>query len=89
MGHITNIIGYLAATSLCITLLPQLYHTYKLKKVDDLSYIFIFLQIVTCVLFLIYGILLYEATLILANSLVLSQILLLLIFKKIYTNQLT
>ena len=82
---ITNILGYCGAVCLVISLIPQLIHTYKLKKVDNISYLFICLQILTCVLFLIYGILLMEIPLILANSCVLIQLIILMFFKKIYT----
>ena len=70
----TEIVGYLGAGCLTITLLPQLYHTIKTKKVDDISFGFIALQIITCILFLIYGIMLKEKPLIIANSLVGIQI---------------
>lgn len=72
-----EIFGYLGAVFLTITLLPQLYLTYKTKKIDDLSYGFIGLQILTCIFFLVYGILLNAAPLMLANSIVLFQLCLL------------
>ena len=82
----TEIVGYLGAGCLTITLLPQLYHTIKTKKVDDISFGFIALQIITCILFLIYGIMLKEKPLIIANSLVGIQIIIFLglkiLFKK-------
>ena len=68
-----DILGYCAATSLVITLIPQLYYTFKQKKADDISYWFLCLQVLTCILFLIYGILLEESPLIIANTLVLCQ----------------
>ena len=80
-----NILGYSAALSLIITLIPQLYYTYKRKKADDISYFFLGLQILTCTLFLIYGILLEELPLILANTLVLLQSFTLFLFKYRYS----
>lgn len=68
-----DILGYCAAASLVITLIPQLYYTFKKKKADDISYGFLCLQVLTCLLFLIYGILLEETPLIVANTLVLTQ----------------
>ena len=68
-----DILGYSAAVSLIITLFPQIYHTWKSRKADDISYGFLSLQVLTCVLFLSYGILLKESPLIIANSLVLTQ----------------
>lgn len=70
---IKDIVGFSAAFCLVITLLPQVYHTWKIKKADDISFGFLFLQIFTCLLFLIYGILLEELPLIIANTLVLLQ----------------
>ena len=80
-----SIFGYLAGLSLIIALLPQIYFTYKSKKADDLSYFFLFMNILTCSLFLIYGILLGELPLILANVAVLSQTFILIILKFIYS----
>ena len=80
----TEIVGYLGAGCLTITLLPQLYHTIKTKKVDDISFGFIALQIITCILFLIYGIMLKENPLIIANSLVGIQIIIFLGLKLLF-----
>lgn len=81
----TEFVGYCAAISLIITLCPQIYHTYKTKKVVDLSYFFIVLNLITSVLFLIYGILLKQLPLIIANIFLILQNMILVVFKKIYT----
>ena len=47
---IKNIFGYLAAC-LVSTQIPQIYHTFKTKKTDDLSLGFLCLQLTTCFLF--------------------------------------
>jgi MtN3 and saliva related transmembrane protein len=73
---ITEVIGYCGAACLTISLIPQLFHTIKTKQVSDISYGFISLQILTCILFLIYGIMLLEKPLIIANGIVLLQLLL-------------
>ena len=73
---IAEIFGYLGATFLTITLIPQLIHTIKTKRVSDISYVFICLQILTCILFLIYGIMLVEKPIIIANGAVFLQLLL-------------
>jgi MtN3 and saliva related transmembrane protein len=65
-----QVFGYLGAMTLIITFIPQLYLTYKTKKVENLSLIFLCLQELTCILFLIYGIMLKEIPLIVANLLV-------------------
>jgi MtN3 and saliva related transmembrane protein len=76
--------GYLGATCLTISLIPQLAHTIKTKRVADISYGFISLQILTCILFLIYGIMLLENPLIIANGAVFVQLLLFLGLKVKY-----
>ena len=85
-NNTTELIGYIGAGCLTITLIPQLYHTIKTQRVNDISYGFITLQITTCIFFLIYGLLLKENPLILANSIVLFQLILFL-FLKIKYNQ--
>ena len=83
---ITQVIGYTAATTLTITLMPQLLLTFKTKRVDNLSFCFLFLQLITCVLFFTYGILLNETPLIVANSITCTQGIALLSMKFIYKN---
>ena len=83
----TEIFGYLAAATLLATLIPQIIKTIKKKKVDDISYVFVFLQVLTSIFFLIYGLLLKENPLIIANSLLLCQTLLMLGLKIFYSNK--
>jgi len=73
---IAEVIGYLGAACLTITLIPQIIHTIKTKRVSDISYGFICLQILTCILFLIYGIMIIEKPIIIANGVVFLQLLL-------------
>lgn len=84
---IKDILGFSAAFCLIITLIPQLYYTWKTKKANDISYGFLCLQITTCILFLSYGILLNELPIIIANCLVLSQSFLLFFFKIKFSTQ--
>ena len=81
----TEIFGYLAAASLLATLIPQIIKTIKKKKVDDISYVFVFLQVLTSIFFLIYGLLLKENPIIIANSLLLTQTILMLGLKIKYS----
>ena len=80
---IIQIIGYLAAFSLTITitLMPQLVKTYKEKKVEDISTGFICLNLTTSVLFLVYGVLLEQIPIVLANCILITQNLILLYYK--------
>ena len=81
---LTNIVGYSATCFLTISLIPQLYHTIKSKKVGDISFIFLCLQLFTCGLFLAYGLLLNENPLIIANSCVGFQLIILFYLKVKY-----
>ena len=85
--QLTDTFGYLGAVTLTITLMPQLILNCKTKKVDTLSLGFLLLQLLTCVLFLIYGILLNELPLISANSVTSVQSLVLLGMKIKYRNR--
>jgi len=82
---IKDILGYSAAVCLVITLLPQVHLTWKTKRADDISYGFLCLQLLTCFLFLSYGILLEELPLIIANSIVILQSFMLFSFKYMFT----
>jgi MtN3 and saliva related transmembrane protein len=78
-------VGYIGAVLLDITLLPQLYKTFKSKQTRDISIYFMFLQIITCILFLIYGILLNETPIMMANSILMLELLVLLYAKILYS----
>jgi MtN3 and saliva related transmembrane protein len=78
-------IGYIGAVLLDITLLPQLYKTFKSKQTRDISIYFMFLQIITCIFFLTYGILLNEAPIMMANSILMLELLVLLYAKIRYS----
>lgn len=87
MNNLTkDIFGYIGALLLSITLLPQIHQTYKTKQTRDISLVFMCLQILTCVFFLIYGIALSELPLIIANSVVLFQLFILLYAKLYFDN---
>jgi MtN3 and saliva related transmembrane protein len=80
-----ELFGYLGAATLIVTLVPQLYLTMRTKKVDDLSSGFLYLQELTCIFFLIYGIKINAIPLIVANSIVGTQGILLLFLKVVYS----
>ena len=82
---LVDVFGYAGAFFLTITLLPQIHKTYREKKMDDFSSGFFCIQVITCVCFLIYGILLEAVPLIIANSIVLSQTFILINFKIRYS----
>ena len=86
MTETSEIFGYLGMVFLTITLIPQLIRVFKTKKAADLSYIFLSINVLTCVFFLIYGILLNETPLIIANTIVILQTLTLIFLKNKYHN---
>lgn len=81
----TELFGYLGVATLIVTLVPQLYLTMRTKKVNDLSFGFLCLQELTCIFFLIYGIKIDAVPLIVANSIVGTQGVLLLFLKIVYS----
>ena len=88
---IAEIIGYIAAVFLSILFIPQVYKTYKSKNASSLSIIFLFLEVITCVLFISYGFLIKAVPVIIANFAALICNILLVIakltFKKIDNNE--
>tara|TARA_B100000676_G_C17413944_1_gene501151 strand:- start:216 stop:494 length:279 start_codon:yes stop_codon:yes gene_type:complete len=86
MTETSEIFGYLGMVFLTITLIPQLIRVFKTKRAADLSYIFLSINVLTCVFFLIYGILLSETPLIIANTIVILQTLTLIFLKNKYHN---
>lgn len=81
MSTTKDIFGYLGGTMLVLTMVPQVYHTYKTRKIRDLSIFFILFEIVTSIIFLVYGALLVEFPLLIANSIVIFQLMMLLYAK--------
>jgi MtN3 and saliva related transmembrane protein len=84
---IEDVFGYLGCVFLVITLVPQLVKTYKTKRADDISPIFVVLALFTTIIYLTYGILIDEKPIITANSILLFQNFLLLYFKFIYSSK--
>lgn len=65
---LTDMIGYAgAAVGTCI-MLPQVYTSYRTKKVDDLSVMTVILYVLNCILWLIYGIRIAAMPAIVANG---------------------
>ncbi len=83
---VKNITGYIGAGLLSITLIPQIYQTFKSKKTRDLSLLFLIFQMTTCSFFFIYGLILNEIPIIFSNIIVFCQ-LVSLILAKIYIKE--
>ena len=68
---ITNIIGYSAAVVGTMLMLPQVYKSWKTKKVEDIALGMVILYFLNCVLWLAYGLLIFAYPVIVANSIAL------------------
>jgi MtN3 and saliva related transmembrane protein len=66
---LTSIIGYLAALVGTALMLPQVYKSFKTKKVDDISTVMILLYILNNILWEAYGLLIHSFPVILCNLL--------------------
>ena len=65
-----DIVGYIGTGFLGVTLVPQVYHTYKTKKVGDLSLPYIVLQLSSNAIYIYYGYLIHALPIIVCNGLV-------------------
>ena len=80
-----QIIGYTGGTLLNITFLPQIYRTFKTKQTDDISLVFMILQVITSMLYVVYSFLLDEQPLIVSNIILLCELLTLLVGKIMFS----
>lgn len=80
-----QIIGYTGGTLLNITFLPQIYRTFKTKQTDDISLVFMILQVITSILYVVYSFLLDEQPLIVSNLILLCELLTLLVGKIMFS----
>ena len=62
-----DIIGYVGTGILAVTLVPQVYKTFRNRKATDLSWVYLFLQISSNILFIIYGLGLQSLPIIISN----------------------
>lgn len=68
------IVGYIASFMTIIGVIPQMYHTYKTKKTDDLSLLMTILVMSQCIVWISYSILdNYNMPLLLTDITVLIQ----------------
>ncbi|MFH1121039.1 MAG: SemiSWEET family transporter [Bacteroidota bacterium] len=78
-----EIIGTIAGVLSCITFMPQVVKTWKLKSANDISPVMFFIAIISTLLWLVYGILIGSFSMIFTNVIVclLSVVMLLLYFR--------
>ncbi len=79
-----DIVGYTGIGFLGVTLVPQVYHTYRTKKVGDLSLLYIVLQLISNGIYIYYGYLINALPIIVCNVLVGSLSCSLLVAKILY-----
>tara|TARA_B110000858_G_scaffold151570_1_gene172614 strand:- start:191 stop:484 length:294 start_codon:yes stop_codon:yes gene_type:complete len=65
-----DIIGYTGTGLLAITMVPQVYRTFKNKRANDLAWGYLILQISSNILFIIYGLGLKSLPIIISNCMV-------------------
>ena len=87
MSYIDTL-GYIGTVFLVSSLLPQIYKTYKTKKHDDISFLYLIFQIFTCIILMTYTILIDSMPLIISNACILVEIFALIYFKFKYKNYL-
>lgn len=78
---ITTVIGLVAATITTISFIPQLIKIWKLKETRDISLLMFVILGVGIFLWIIYGFLLWDLPLILANGITFIFVLVILFFK--------
>ena len=78
---ITTLIGLIAATITTLSFIPQLIKTWKLKETKDISLLMFVTLGVGIILWIIYGFLLWDLPLILANGITFIFVLIILFFK--------
>lgn len=69
--------GYLGSSLLILSLVPQIYHSFATKKLDDLSSWTLAIELTTSIMFLSYGIIIDEIPMIYGNSGVIVELLIL------------
>lgn len=65
-----DLIGYVGTGLLGITMIPQVYKTFQDKKADDISGVYLVLQITANVLFIVYGYCIGSRPIVISNCIV-------------------
>jgi len=84
---IIDIFGYIGAVLLTILFIPQVVTTYKTRNIDSLSYIFLILEFLASLNFIIYGFLIGSIPVIIANSSAFICSILLIVAKRNFKDQ--
>lgn len=86
MVLIAEIIGFMAAAVGTSLMLPQVIKSIKTKKMDDVSSLMLLLYFVNCLLWLVYGLLIWALPVILCNFIALIVSVIQLFLKKRYSH---
>ena len=81
----SKIVSYIGVATLTVTLVPQVYTTYKTRQVSGLSLVYICLQIISNCCFILYAIEYKLLPILICNSTVLCLSMLLFIAKLKYS----
>ena len=76
-----DILGYTAGAITCLTFLPQVIKTWKLKSARDVSMMMFIIAAVNEVMWIVYGALLDNWVIILTNAIVLAMSSIMIFFK--------
>lgn len=71
MHNTIDLIGYFGAICLSVLTIPQVIQSWKRRSVDGVSKWFMFIQWITCITFVLYGSLIVDYPIIIANSIAL------------------
>ena len=80
-------IGFIALSTSTISLLPQIYHTYKTKSVKDISLLMLINFLICSISWIVYGILTDTTSVWITNCIMTIFSIVLLIFKLKYKSQ--
>jgi MtN3 and saliva related transmembrane protein len=82
-----TVLGFAAGTLTTVSFIPQVHKVYQTKRCDDLSWGMLLAFSAGVVLWLIYGILLWAAPIIVANAVTLALLLAIIVMKIRYKTQ--
>jgi MtN3 and saliva related transmembrane protein len=85
-SNVVDSVGYSGGIVLSICLVPQIYQIYKTKQVENISYLWQFMYIIGISLHLYYGVYYNLLPIYIPTIIELCLIIVLLIFKIMYTN---
>jgi len=82
--HITTLLGFMAGTLTTIAFIPQVLHAWRSKRCDDLSWAMLLTFSCGVLLWLLYGLALKAAPIIVANAVTLGLLMIIMGLKVRY-----